>query len=332
MKAVWLLQLGTPDEPSVSAVRRYLGEFLMDRRMIDLPFWLRLILVRGIIVPFRSGKSAKAYQNVWTAQGSPLMAHSRELQMKLQSEFPKIPILLSMRYGSPSIEEGMAELKKLGVDEVFLMPMFPQYSSATNGSILEKIFLLLSKEENIPAVKVWAPCYDRPEFIESMAQLAPKDLSSYDRILFSFHGYPEKYLKKSSAACLTPKCCDVVSSKNSFCYRAQSVATAKVLAQRLGLSQDRWAIGFQSRLGGSKWTDPYTDVLLVDWAKSGVKNVLVLCPSFVADCLETVEEIGIRERENFLMAGGQRLDLVPCVNASPTWIQYMSQEIKSFLT
>jgi ferrochelatase len=259
------------------------------------------------------------------------MVHSVELQKKLQQKFPHIPVVLSMRYGGPSIKEGLRQLRELGADRVLTIPLFPQYASATTGSLLELIFEHLKREENVPALQVKAPFFDDPGFVDAMAALAPKDLQSYDRVLFSFHGYPEKYLKKSSRQCLTQNCCDQISARNSFCYRAQSVVTAKLLAQRLNLAREKWEIGFQSRLAGSKWTDPYTDEILERWAKEGIKSVLVFCPSFVADCLETVEEIGIRERENFLKLGGARLDLVPCVNASPAWVDSLGQEIQSFI-
>jgi len=329
VKAIWLIQLGTPSDSSVPAVRRYLNEFLTDPRMIDLPAVLRHLLVRGIIVPFRAPKSAAAYQKIWSTEGSPLLKHSKDLQKELQKQLGKVPVFLSMRYGQPSIADGWKEIQRMGSDRVLVVPLFPQYSSATNASIMDKVSQQFKTSENIPMLQVFSPFYDAPGFIAAMAEKAPPDLLSYDRILFSFHGYPERFLKRSSAQCLADKsCCDKVTIENQFCYRAHSVATAKSLAAHLKIPADKWAYSFQSRLGGTKWTEPYTDAVLEEWGKSGVKRIAVFCPSFVADCLETLEEIGMRERERFLNAGGQELLLVPCVNSSPSFVNYLSLEIQ----
>lgn len=329
VNAIWLIQLGTPSDSSTSAVRRYLNEFLTDPRMIDLPTWARQILVRGVIVPFRASKSAEAYRKIWTSEGSPLLKNSRDLQRDLQAKVSDTPVLLSMRYGSPSIPEGWQELQKLNVDRVLLVPLFPQYSSATNASIMDKISEQFKTSENIPSLEMFPPFYAAPGFIDAMAEEAPPELLAYDKILFSFHGYPERFLKRGSPKCLADKsCCEMVSAENRFCYRAQCVATAKSLAKRLGLPDSQWAYSFQSRLGGTKWTEPYTDVLLEEWAKSGIKRVAVFCPAFVSDCLETLEEIGIRERERFLRAGGAELHLLPCVNSSPSFVNFLSGEIR----
>jgi len=329
VKAIWLIQLGTPSDSSTSAVRRYLNEFLTDPRMIDLPSLVRHILVKGIIVPLRAPKSAEAYRSIWTSEGSPLLKYSRDLQRELQKALGKTPVLLSMRYGSPSIAEGWKELQKMGANRALIVPLFPQYSSATNASIMDKIAEQFRSSENIPTLDVFPPFYDAPGFIAAMAEKAPPNLLDYDKVLFSFHGYPERFLRRGSPVCLADRsCCDNVSIENQFCYRAHSVATAKSLASYLKIPADKWTYSFQSRLGGTKWTEPYTDVVLENWGKAGVKKIVVFCPSFVSDCIETLEEIGIRERERFLNAGGEELELVPCVNSSPSFVNFMSSEIQ----
>lgn len=332
MKAVWIIQLGTPDDASPSSVGRYLREFLMDRRMIDLPYALRAALVCGVIVPFRSTKSASAYQNVWSERGSPLRYHTEDLVSALRLRHPGLEIMLSMRYGQPSIESGYEELMKKGATEIFVMPLFPQYASATTGSVHERIFEISKHREIMPALRFLPSFYAEPGFIDAFAERIQKcQPDRFDRILFSFHGIPERYLKKAHASCLQlSNCCEAISSQNAFCYRAQSVATAKKLVYQLGLKDGRWLISFQSRLGREPWASPYTDHVLKAWAQEGIKKVLVVSPSFVADCLETVEEIAIRERESFLEAGGEELELVPSLNAESTWVDFLSSKISHF--
>lgn len=325
MKVLWLLQLGTPDSPSTGDVRRYLNEFLMDRRMIALPYPLRLLLVKGIITLFRAPKSAEAYQAVWMKEGGPLYAYTVRLQKKLQALVgDNTKVELGMRYGNPSMKDAWQRIKKQNPDEVILFPLFPQYASSSTGSALERAYELIAKEEKIPSMRVVSDFYEHPDFINCFIELgkeyAAKD---YEHVLFSFHGLPEKYLKKAHPVCIAKdySCCAEVTYKNRYCYRAQSVQTAELIRQGLGIPKDRTTLCFQSRLGPTKWIEPYTDEEIIKLAKKGIKRLAVFCPSFVTDCLETLEEIQIRAKEDFVAAGGHDLIMIPALNDREDWAQ-----------
>lgn len=329
--AVWLIQLGTPDEPSVSSVRRYLNEFLMDPRMIALPYPLRFFLVKCIIGIFRAPKSAKAYESVWTEKGSPLKVYSQELKIKLQETLGEsYSVHLGMRYGAPSLKESWESIKRSSALRCVVIPLFPQYASSSSGSAMEKIFQIVQSEINIPHFHFIPPFYDHPNFIECFAQIAEENqIHEFDHILFSYHGLPEKYVKESGKNCLSsPNCCDAISDHNRFCYRAHCVQTTKKLAKRLNLNQKKYSLGFQSRLGPTKWIQPFSDKQIVQLAHQGVKRLAVLCPSFVADCLETLEEIQIRAQKDFQTAGGTELKLIPSLNAHPQWVSCLADWTK----
>lgn len=337
MKAIVLLQLGTPDSPTTKDCRKFLREFLSDPRVVDIPRFLRFLLVELIIAPFRSPKSAEAYQKIWTPKGSPLRVYSESLTQKIQAQFKgSAEVRLAMRYGAPRFSEVWKELRLKGCTEILLVPLYPQYASASTGTALEDALTCLQKEEGIPAIHVFPPFYKEDFYIECMAQRAANfDLKSYDHILFSFHGLPERQIQKtdlSAQHCLrSADCCHQETQANRFCYRAQSFQTASRLAMRLGIASEKWTLCFQSRLGRTPWIRPFTDHVIEERAKKGDKRLLVFSPSFVADCLETLEEIQMRSQESFLELGGAQLDLVPSLNDEDSWAKSLSDALRKFI-
>lgn len=330
-KAIWLIQLGSPDAPRRKEVAAYLREFLMDPRMIDLPYFFRFLLVKGIIAPFRSRKSAKAYASIWSKNGSPLISHSEAFRDALQKKLgDSFHVELSMRYGKPSIESGWRNLKERDINDLTLIPLFPQYAAATAASVFDKVSEVLRSETNIPHLKFISHFYDHPLFIEAFRQVGANfELKDYDKILFSYHGLPEKYVQQSGRECLADRsCCDRIEERNQFCYRAHCFATSRALAKALDLKPDHYEVCFQSRLPGQPWIQPFTDERIVALAKEGKKRLLVFCPSFVADCLETIEEIGIRAEEDFRAHGGSELTLVPSLNAHPAWVEAVFEMLR----
>jgi ferrochelatase len=324
---VLLVNLGTPDEPTSSAVRRYLAEFLSDPRVVEIPPFVWKLILHGIILRVRPSQSAAKYAKIWTPEGSPLLTISRALEGKVRAALgPGQLVELAMRYGRPSIPEALARLRAAGAGRLVVAPLYPQYSSAATGSSLEAVFAALARQHVVPPVQVLPPFYDDPGFIGAFAAVGAPVLARErpDHVLFSFHGLPERHVKASDHSgrhCLqSAGCCDAIGPANRDCYRAQCHATARGLASRLGLAPGSWSICFQSRLGRTPWIKPYTDVVLDELAKAGKKRLCVLCPAFVADCLETLEEIGMRAREQFVTAGGDSLTLVPSLNASPAWV------------
>jgi ferrochelatase len=326
---VLLINLGSPDSPAVPDVRRYLREFLMDERVIDIPFIARWLLVHGIILPFRPRKSAEAYRKIWTEEGSPLVNMSRRVQAELQKRLP-IPVELAMRYQNPSVDYAIGRLMLRGVNRVVLVPMFPHYAMSSYETAVESV------RENLPAsveLIVVPPYFDQPEFMDALIVTARPYLSrQHDHLLFSFHGVPERQIRKTDPThshCLAVQnCCDVPNSCHDTCYRTQCLRTARTFAVKVGIPQYRYTVAFQSRLGRDEWLKPATDQEIVRLAKSGVKRLVVMCPAFVSDCLETIEEIGMRGREAFLAAGGESFELVPCLNDHPKWIDGLESLIK----
>ena len=322
-----LVNLGTPDAPRTPEVRTYLREFLSDPRVVDIPTVARQLLLNAVILPTRPPKSAAAYREVWMDRGSPLLVHGRDLAARLRDRLgPSVPVALGMRYGNPSIASALAELSAQSADRVVLMPLFPQYSSAAYGSAVEKAFVEGAKAWNVPVFDVVPPFYDHPGYIDAfVAQARPviEDVQP-DKIVISFHGVPERHCTKSDPSgshCLkSAGCCDAIVIANRYCYRAQCFETARLLADRLEVPTEAYEVTFQSRLGRTPWIQPYTDVRIEELPKEGARKVVVLSPSFVADCLETLEEIGIRAREDFEGAGGERLELVPSLNATDLWV------------
>ena len=326
-RGLLLVNLGTPDAPDPRAVRRYLAEFLMDRRVVDLPAPWRWLLVHGVILRSRPKVSSHAYRKIWTERGSPLMVHGRALAgqvaQRLGGEFE---VELAMRYGSPSLASALGRLRSRGVDRLTVLPLYPQSAASSSGSTAARLYQLLEREWDAPPVDVLPAFFDDPGYLDAYAAVAGEALARApaDHVLFSFHGVPERHVRRSDATgvqCLgSPSCSDALTPANRSCYRAQCLFTARELARRVGLSGGGFTVSFQSRLGRTKWIEPYTDATLSALARRGVKRLAVVCPSFVADCLETLEEIGIRGRDQFLREGGEAFTLVPCLNADPRWV------------
>ena len=336
--AVLLLNLGTPDSPAVSDVRRYLREFLSDPRVLDLSPVGRWMLLNLVILPFRPAKSARAYRSIWGEgdTGSPLLFHSRGLTEGVRAALgPGYVVELGMRYGAPSIPSALVKLLAANPAKIVVAPLFPQYSSAATGSALDRVYQILGKAWNVPAIETIPAFYDDPGFIASFAQVARPRLDAFhpDFVLFSYHGLPERHVRKSDPTgrhCLAkPDCCDAIGPANQYCYRAHCFATTRALATSLALPAERHSVAFQSRLGRTPWIHPYTDLVLPELAKAGKKRLAILCPAFVADCLETVEEIGIRARAQWSSLGGEDLLLVPSLNAEPAWIQTVANMVRT---
>jgi len=323
-----LVNLGTPDAPETGAVRRYLREFLSDPRVLDIPAPARWALLELAILPTRPARSAEAYRKVWMAEGSPLLVHGRALAARVQEALgPGWVVELGMRYGRPSLDAALERLAAAAVQAITVLPLYPQYAASSTGSSLERIHRLTGGAWNVPALRVVPPFHDHPAFLDAWGAVARPVLAEAraDHVLFSFHGLPERQVQKSDPSgghCLrSADCCDRPVAESAFCYRRQCFATARALAARLDLSPERTTVSFQSRLGRTPWLKPYTDLLLGDLVQQGIRRLAVLCPAFVADCLETLEEIGIRARADFLRAGGESLALVPSLNSHPSWVQ-----------
>jgi len=326
---VLLVNLGTPESPSSRDVFRYLNEFLTDRRVIDLPWLFRQLLVRGIIVPFRYKKSTASYQKIWKSQGSPLKIYGQKLAEGVQKALGEdFRVVLAMRYQQPSISEGLKLLE--GCRHLIVLPLFPQYASATTGSVLEKVMSDLCKKEVIPSVTFLTHFFSYPFFIEQFVRNGKRqDIADYDHVLFSFHGLPQSHIHKIDCynTCLKNGCCDNLCDKNFNCYSAQCYHTAKLIAEKLGLPSSRYTICYQSRLGSDPWLEPYTQEAISSLAKKGAKKLLVFCPSFVADCLETIEEIGEEYAHIFKKLGGDSLHFVKSLNSEPEWIEAVAKFI-----
>lgn len=321
-----LINLGTPESPAPADVRPYLREFLMDPRVIDIPAFRRWLLVQLILLT-RPKASGEAYRAIWSDAGSPLLIHSRNLQRCVQQRLGDgIAVELGMRYGQPSIAGAMENLARRGVDRIVVFPLYPQYSSAATGSSIERVYELAGRYWNTPNLQIVPPFYDHPGFIEACVVAARPVLKRIDpeRIYFSFHGLPERQIHKSDDSgkhCLASEdCCATITHVNRNCYRAQCFATARLLADRLGVPEERRVICFQSRLGRTPWIRPYTDEVLAEDASRGIRRGVILSPAFVADCLETLEELGIRAAETWREHGGEQFEAAPCVNADPLWV------------
>ncbi|MFT5291582.1 MAG: ferrochelatase [Planctomycetota bacterium] len=325
---VLLVNLGTPDAPRKREVRRYLREFLSDPRVLDLSILGRTALLYGAILPFRPKRAAAAYREIWGPEGSPLLTHSKELRAKLEAALPGVPIELAMRYGRPDLPNGLKRLMDAGCDQIVVLPLYPQYASSSTGSTVEAVYRLASKHWNTPHLRIIPPFFADPGYISSMAAVARPILDEHqpDHVLLSYHGLPVRHVQKSSpndAQCGLDDgtCCATLRASNRNCYRAQCIETSRLLRRELGLVEADTSITFQSRLGRTPWIRPYTDQVIPELARRGVKRLAVLEPSFVADCLETLEEIGQRAKADFLAAGGEELILIPSLNAHPSWVQ-----------
>ena len=329
---VLLVNLGTPASFHQKDVSAYLKQFLLDPRVIDFPFFLRQLLVRALIIPLRLKKVSKTYAKIWTNEGSPLMMHSKNLRAALEKELPDSHVVaLAMRYQSPSIEQGLQELRKYDLKQIVILPLFPQYASATNGSIIEEAMRIVHKWQTIPNIQVISSFAQDPTFIDSIVEVSKGyDLDAYDHILISFHGLPTRQLHKANRhnSCLkNPNCCENLNSQNFFCYRAQCFHVAKALVEKLKIPSFRYTICFQSRLGKESWIKPYASDVIKNLAKDGIKKILVLSPSFVCDCLETIYEIGTEYKELFIQEGGKTMNLVESLNSHPFWVQTLKNII-----
>ena len=336
-RAVLLVNLGSPASTSVADVRRYLREFLGDERVLDLPAPARWLLLEGIILRTRPKKSAHAYQSIWTDEGSPLIVTSRSVQAKLAAALgPDSPVYLAMRYGDPSIASVIARLAADGVEEVLLFPQYPHYAMSSWETVVAKVYAEAARLAPALRVACVQPFYQDADYIEALyAVTAPYLAQPHDHILFSYHGIPERHLRKadsSKAHCtLVKDCCETCSPLHATCYRAQVLATTRALVARAGIPAEKHSVSFQSRLAGEPWLTPFTDVVLAELPKQGKKRLLVLCPAFVADCLETLEEIRGQGGDTFKEAGGESFSQIPCLNDQPPYIDFLANRVRRWL-
>lgn len=333
---VLLIQVGTPASPETRDVRKYLREFLSDPRVLDMPKAARFLLLNAVILPFRPKKSAAAYRKIWTDEGSPLTLHTTALAARVQEQLGEdVRVRAAMRYQEPSVASQLDALVNDGCTRLVLMPMYPQHASASTGTSLANAFELIGARFNVLPVATVPAFFDSPGFLDAQAGIARPLLDQFapDHVLFSYHGLPEKQVRQSESVaghCLgAADCCAAMSSANQFCYRAQSFATTRGLVKRLGLAEGSYSTSFQSRLKGQAWIQPHTDVVLPELAARGVRKLAVLTPSFLADCLETIEEIGIRAAEQWSQLGGEEFLRVPCVNATPEWADAVAALVRA---
>ncbi|ATR81758.1 ferrochelatase [Pseudomonas sp. HLS-6] len=324
--ALLLVNLGSPASTDVADVRRYLNQFLMDPYVIDLPWPVRRLLVSLILIK-RPEQSAHAYASIWWDEGSPLVVLTRRLQQAMSEQWTHGPVEIAMRYGEPSLPTVLARLAAQGVRKVTLAPLYPQFADSTVTTVVEQARQVIAEQKLSFELAVLQPFYDQPEYIDALvASAKPYLQEDFDHLLLSFHGLPERHLTKLDPTgnhCFkSADCCRTASPQVlAVCYRAQCIRAAESFARAMGLPEGKWSVSFQSRLGRAKWIEPYTEARLDELAKAGVKRLLVMCPAFVADCIETLEEIGDRGREQFIEAGGKELVLVPCLNDHPDWVQ-----------
>ncbi len=332
--AVLLVNLGTPDSPDKAKVGVYLKEFLNDPRVIDLPTVKRKLLVNGIIVPFRKGKSAKEYAKLWTKEGSPLLLHTVSLTEKVQAAVgDKASVSFAMRYQHPSMASELEKIRKSNPDKIIIIPLYPQYASASTGSTMEEAMRIMKDWWVIPEVTIVSQFYDHPTLIRAYAEIArPFVEGDCDHILFSYHGLPQRQLDKvyDEGACKDHSCDQGVNDDNKFCYKATCYETTKLITEALNIPADKYTVCFQSRLD-DEWVKPYTDVVLKEKAAEGVKKLVVLSPAFTADCLETIVEIGMEYNEMFKEYGGEKLTMVPSLNDHPLWVQTVKEMIEERL-
>ncbi|HEV2455107.1 MAG TPA: ferrochelatase [Verrucomicrobiae bacterium] len=334
-KAILLVNLGSPDSTAVGDVRKYLREFLMDGRVLDAPWPIRFCVVHFAILPSRPKESAHAYEKIWTPEGSPLVVTSKHVQAKLKALLP-VPVELAMRYQNPSIDTALRKLKDAGVDDLLLVPLFPHYAMSSFETAVVRVKEVAARLAPQMKVSVQPPYFDRPDYLDALSASAEPYLrAGYDHLLFSFHGIPERHLKKSDPTgshCLANgNCCEGASPVHATCYRAQCFKTVAAFVARAGVPAGKYSVSFQSRLGKDPWLKPYTDYVLAELPARGIKKLLVMCPAFVSDCLETIEEIGLRGKETFMEAGGKEFTQIPCLNEHPQWISALEKMARAFL-
>jgi ferrochelatase len=331
---VLVMQLGTPDSPATKDVRKYLREFLMDPRVIDVPYVLRQILVNGIIANFRAPKSAKLYKEIWTEEGSPLLIYGKSLASKLQQLLgDDYHVELGMRYRKPSMKEAVRKFKAAKVDKIVLLPLFPQFASSSTGSATEYALKEITSWQFIPELKVIGSYYNDPGFLNLWIEKGRQmQIENYDTVMFTFHGVPWRHIRTSgcAGACQKgPTDCPVIHPDNHVCYRAQCFTSANAVIEALQIPKEKAVITFQSRLGKDPWLTPYTDKTLINLAESGKKNVLVFSMAFVADCLETIHEVGAEYQELFEEHGGEKVHLIPSLNDDDSWIKFLYEMVTS---
>ena len=326
------MNVGTPDSPKVSDVRKYLSEFLNDPRVIDIPWLSRKLLVNAIIVPFRAPKSAKIYKQMWTDEGSPLLIHSENFKNDLQADLgSEYQVEIAMRYQSPSVAEGLEKLRKNNPKKIIVVPMYPQYASSSTGTCIEEVMRIASKWWAIPEMVFVNQFFDLQGYIDGFIKRGKEfDIDSYDHVLFSYHGLPVRQLDKvyDEGLCSDRDCEHELTHENHFCYKATCYATTRSIAKGLGLTEDQYTVAFQSRLD-DEWIKPYSDKVVEEKAKAGVKKMLVFSPAFVADCLETLIEIGDEYQEIFEEHGGEKIQLVPSLNNDPDWVKAFANHIRT---
>jgi protoporphyrin/coproporphyrin ferrochelatase len=335
---VLLIQLGTPDSPERGDVARYLREFLGDPRVIDIPYLSRMLLVNGIIVPFRAPKSAKIYKELWALGNgiSPLLTYSEAVKQLVQERFGSedVTVELAMRYQNPSMDSVLARMQQANYDQLIIIPLFPQYASASSGSAMEKAMEIIRKWWVIPEIKIVSQFYDHEGYIDSIvARASAFDLADYDKIMFSYHGLPERHVDKvytDGSRCADHNCTHEVGEDAKFCYKATCYATTRLIAAKMGLTEDQYVVSFQSRLN-QEWIKPFSDEIIREWGKGGVKKVLAFSPAFVADCLETLIEIGDEYNELLIEHGGEQVQLVPSSNDHPRFIDCLEDLIRQRL-
>ena len=335
MKGVLLVNLGSPESPTAKDVKPYLDEFLMDRFVIDVPYLLRALLVRGVILQTRPKKSAKAYAKVWTPEGSPLIVISKKMHQKVQSKVD-IPVALSMRYGTMTILKGLQELHDKGVTEVMLFPLYPQHAMASTTTILVLAEELRAKHFPEMKFKIVPAFYNKPDYIQALANSIKNHLGNfdYDHLLFSYHGVPKRHIRKTDITkghCKTDfSCCHTPSPAHEFCYSHQCYETTKQVVKLLGIPEGKYSQTFQSRLAGDRWLTPYTDVEINKMPAKGIKKLAVVTPAFVSDCLETLEEIAMEAGHEFKENGGEEFMAIPCMNDEDEWCGVVANWIKDF--
>lgn len=331
---VVVVNLGTPDEPKVGAVRRYLTQFLNDRRVIDIPWLGRTLLVNGIIIPTRAKNSTQLYKELWTEEGSPLVVYGNKLVELLNKQMPEADVTLAMRYQNPGLKDVLAKYQNENYKKIIFFPMFPQYASSSSGSAMEEAMQIVSKWWVIPECIFMGQYFDHPAYLDALAQTANGiDYNEYDHIIMSYHGLPERQLDKTyegDKLCADHSCEDHYGRDNRYCYKAACYETSRELAKRIGITEEQYTVGFQSRLGKG-WIEPFTDDIIKQLAKEGKKKLLFFAPSFTADCLETTVEITTEYRELFEEHGGEKVTLVPSLNDNPSWASAIKEMVSKYI-
>ena len=336
MKGVLLVNLGSPQSPEPQDVKPYLDEFLMDKYVIDVPFLLRALLVRGIILRKRPEKSSEAYRKIWWDEGSPLIILSERMHEKVKKHV-EVPVALGMRYGQPSILTALQELHDQGVDDVLLVPLYPQHAMASTVTVEVKAEEM--RKKHFPDMKMtnMPAFYNKPDYIKALSNSITESVKDfdYDHLLFSYHGIPERHIRKTditkSHCKIDKSCCNTPSPAHEFCYRHQCYETTKLVVKELGIPEGKYSQTFQSRLAGDKWLDPYTDVEINKLPAKGIKKLAVVTPAFVADCLETLEEIAMEANEEFKHNGGEEFHAIPCLNDGDEWIEVLSSWLNNWV-